>query len=172
MPLGSFRPVAACLRRTPGERWSHGTMPAPDAAVTVVVVVLGLHIIVKFVFFALPYRRRRAMLDKQYGDKPSATATSDRVLMAFTVLLAAFLLWRGVQPAGFLGVLWIGATLIQLYFHQFHRPVAPERAAPPQTSPLKEMSYAIQDAPWRPWPQLLMLTVLVVVCVIRLVTHR
>jgi hypothetical protein len=128
---------------------------------TVVAVVLGLHIITKFAFFALPYRRRRALLDRQYGDKPSATATSDRVLMVFAAAIAVLLLWRGVDPVSFLGALWIGATIIQLYFHQFHRPVQPERAAPPQTSPLKEMSYAIQDAPWRPWPQLLMLTVLV-----------
>jgi hypothetical protein len=128
---------------------------------TVVVVVLGLHIVIKFALFALPYHRRRALLDKQYGDKASATAVSDVVLMAFTVAIAALLLWRGVDPVSFLGGLWIGATLIQLYFHQFNRPVAPERAAPPQTSPLKEMSYAIQDAPWRPWPQLSMLTVLV-----------
>jgi hypothetical protein len=129
---------------------------------SIVVAVLGIHIIVKFAFFALPYRRRRALLDKQYGDKPSATTVSDWVLMAFTVALAALLMWRGVQATSFLAGLWIGATLIQLYFHRFHRPVAPERAAPPQTSPLKEMSYAIQDAPWRPWPQLLTLTVLVV----------
>jgi len=128
---------------------------------TVVVAVLGLHIITKFAFFALPYRRRRALLDKQYGDKASATTTSDLVLMGFTVAIAALLLWRGVDPVSFLGALWIGATLIQLYFHQFDRPVPPERAAPPQASPLKEMSYAIQDAPWRPWPQLLTLTMLV-----------
>ena len=129
---------------------------------TVVVVVLGIHVITKFAFFALPYRRRRALLDKQYGDKASATTRSDLVLMVFTVMVAALLFWRGVEAVSFLGGLWIGATLIQLYFHQFHRPVRPQRAAPPQTSPLKEMSYAIQDAPWRPWPQLLTLTVLVV----------
>ncbi len=133
-----------------------------DTIAAAVVVVLGLHIITKFAFFALPYRRRRALLDKQYGDRPWAGTTSDRVLMAVTVAVAGLVLWRGVDPVSFLGALLVGATLIQLYFHQFHRPVPPERAAPPQTSPLKEMSYAIQDAPWRPWPQLLMLTVLVV----------
>jgi hypothetical protein len=121
-----------------------------DTIATVVVAVLGIHIIIKFAFFALPYRRRRALLDKQYGDKPSATTTSDRVLMVFTVLVAALLLWRGVQAVSFLGGLWIGATLIQLYFHQFRRPVTPQRAAAPPTSPLKEMSYAIQDAPGVP----------------------
>lgn len=131
----------------------------------VVVVVLGLHVIAKFAFFALPYRRRRALLDRQYGDKASATATSDLVLMAFTVAVAALLFWRGVEAVSFLGGLWIGATLIQLYFHQFHRAVPADRAAPPPTSPLKEMSYAIQNEPWRPWPQLLMFTVLVVVSI-------
>lgn len=135
---------------------------------TVVVVVLGLHIIVKLAFFALPYRRRRALLDKQYGDKPSATNASDRVLTAFTMAVAVLVLWRGVDPVSFLGGLWVGATLIQLYFHQFHRPVPAQRAAPPQTSPLKEMSYAIQDAPWRPWPQLLVLTALVVFSLVSL----
>jgi hypothetical protein len=90
----------------------------PNTIATVVVVVLGIHILVKFAFFALPYRRRRAMLDKQYGDKPSATSTSDRVLMMFTVALAALLLWRGLktptESVSFLGGLWIGAILIQL----------------------------------------------------------
>ncbi len=134
-----------------------------DTVATVIVAVLGVHVIVKFAFFALPYRRRRALLDRQYGDRASATAASDLVLMALTVAIAALLLWRGVEAVSFLGGLWIGATLIQLYFHQFHRPVPAQRAAPPPASPLKEMSYAIQDAPWRPWPQLLTLTVLVVI---------
>jgi hypothetical protein len=133
-----------------------------DTIAKVIVVILGVHIIAKFTFFALPYRRRRVALDKQYGDKPSATTTSDRVSMVFTVAIAVVLLWRGVEAVGFLGGLWIGATLIQLYFHQFHRPVPSDRAAPPETSPLKEMSYAIQDAPWRPWPQMLTLAILVV----------
>src|ERR1700735_2936608 len=96
---------------------------------SIVVAVLGIHIITKFAFFALPYRRRRALLDKQYGDKPTATSTSDRVLMAFTAGLAVLFVWRGVEAVSFLGGLWIGATLIQLYFHQFHRPVPPGRAA-------------------------------------------
>jgi hypothetical protein len=134
-----------------------------NTVTTVVVLVLGLHVIVKFAFFALPYPRRRALLDKEYGDKPSATTTSDRLVMAVTVGVALLVLCHSVHSVSFLGGLWVGATLIQLYFHQFDRPVPLERAAPPPRSPLKEMSYAIQAAPWRPWPQLLTLTVLVVV---------
>jgi hypothetical protein len=129
---------------------------------TVVVALLGVHIVVKFAFFALPYTKRRAALDRSYGDKPSATSTSDWIVLGFTVILSALLLWRGVEAVSFLAGLWIGATLIQLYFHRFHEPVPAEKAAPPETSPLKEMSYAIQASPWRPWPQMLVLAVLVV----------
>ena len=132
-----------------------------DTVVTILVSLLGVHIIVKFAFFALPYRRRRAALDKSYGDKPSATTLADIVLLIFTIVLAGLLLWRGVEAVSFLGGIWIGATLIQLYFHQFQVPVKSDRAAPPVASPIKEMSYAIQDSPWRPWPQLLTLAVLV-----------
>src|ERR1700755_2858677 len=118
-----------------------------NTAATVVAGLLGVHIIAKFAFFALPYRKRRAALDKSYGDKPSATSTSDVVVLLVTVALSGLLLWRGVEAVSFLGGLWIGATLIQLYFHRFHDAVPPDRAAPPETSPLKEMSYAIQATP-------------------------
>lgn len=133
-----------------------------NSITTVVIALLGVHIIVKFAFFALPYRTRRAALDKSYGDRASATSTSDWVLLGFVVALCVLLLCRGVEAVSFLGGLWVGATLIQLYFHRFHTPVPAEQAAPPPTSPLKEMSYAIQADPWKPWPQLVILTVLVV----------
>jgi hypothetical protein len=132
-----------------------------DTVATILVALLGVHILVKFAFFALPYRRRRAALDKSYGEAPSATKTSDVALLVLSIAVAVLLLWRGVDAVSFLGGIWIGGTLIQLYFHQFHVPVTPERAAPPTVSPIKEMSYAIQDAPWRPWPEMLTLTVLV-----------
>ena len=128
---------------------------------TVLVGLLGVQALAKFVFFTLPYRRRRAALDKSYGDKPSATITSDTVMLLFTIALSGLLLWRGVEAVSFLGGVWIGATLIQLYFHEFHAPVAQDRAAPPVVSPIKSMSYAIQDSPWRPWRELLTLTVVI-----------
>src|SRR5258708_9485147 len=100
------------------------------AVTTVVIALLGVHIIVKFAFFALPYRKRRAALDKSYGDKPSATTTSDVVVLGFTVVLAALLLWRGVEAVSFLAGLSVGASLIQLYFHQLHTPAPRPRSRP------------------------------------------
>jgi hypothetical protein len=128
---------------------------------TVLVAVLGVHALVKFAFFALPYRRRRAALDKSYNGRRSATTTSDTVMLLFTIVLAALVVWRGIEAASFLGGIWIGATLIQLYFHEFHAPVPADRAAPEPVSPIKTMSYAIQDAPWRPWRELLTLSALI-----------
>jgi hypothetical protein len=133
-----------------------------NTVTTVVVILLGVHVVAKFAFFALPYAKRRAALDRSYGEKPSATTTSDWVTLGFTIALCGLLMWRGVEAVSFLGGLWIGATLIQLYFHRFHEPVPADRSAPPRTSPLKEMSYAIQASPWRPWPEMAVLAVLVV----------
>lgn len=140
-----------------------------DTVTAVIIGLLGLHIIVKFIFFALPYAQRRAALDRSYGAKSTATATSDKVAMAVTIALAALLLWRGAEAVSFLGGLWIGATLIQTYFHRFHEPLAPEFAPPPAVSPIKTMSYAIQAAPWRPWLEMTVLAALAIFCLVRIV---
>jgi hypothetical protein len=138
--------------------------------VELLVALLGVHALVKFAFFfVLPYRRRRAALDRAYGDRPTATRVSDRVLMGIAIGLAALLLRRGAEPVGLLGGFWIGATLVQLYFHRFHEPLTPEEAPPPVVSPIKTMSYAIQAAPGRPWRELLVMTALVVWALVRIV---
>jgi hypothetical protein len=66
-------------------------------------------------------------------------------------------LWRGIEAVSFLGGLWIGAVLSPIPRAGSGRPVSAAG-----TSPLKEMSYAIQASPWRPWPQMSALAVLVV----------
>jgi len=133
-----------------------------DSVTVVLIVLLGVYALLKFAFFLLPYSKRRAALDRAYGDRPSATRTSDPVRLALAVVIAALLLWRGIEPVGFLGGLLIGATLIQIYFHRFHTPLAPDRSPLPVVSPIKVMSYAIQDAPGRPWREILLMAVLIV----------
>ncbi len=56
--------------------------------------------------------------------------------------------------------LYAGATLIQTYFHEFSKPLPSEQAPPPPLSPIKNMSYAIQAFPQKPWKQLTILAVL------------
>jgi hypothetical protein len=132
------------------------------ALAPLVVGLLGVHALLKFAFFLLPYATRRRALDKSYGTSPTATRTSDTVLLVIVVAVAVLLYVRGVDGASFLGGLWIGATLIQVYFHRFHAPLGADRQPPAVDSPIKTMSYAIQDAPWRPWREIALLAVLII----------
>ena len=107
-----------------------------QTAVVVVAVVFGLHALVKFAFFLLPYRRRRADLDRAYGDRLSATRVSDRVSLLVVVAAGVVLFVAGVHVPSFLIGLWCGATLIQLYFHEFHEPLPREVAPPGPAGPI------------------------------------
>jgi hypothetical protein len=60
-----------------------------DTITTVLVAILGIHALVKFAFFTLSYRRRRAALDKSYNGKRCATRRSD--LSVLICLSLAFL---------------------------------------------------------------------------------
>ena len=129
----------------------------------VVVTILGVQTLLKLLFFfALPYAKRRAALDRAYGNKPSATSTSDPILLVMAIAIAALLFWRGIEPVSLLGGFWVGATLTQLFFHRFHEPVSGDRAAPPEVSPLKMMSYAIQARPTLAWREMFSVAVLIV----------
>ncbi len=46
-----------------------------DNIATVVAVILGVHAVGKFAFFALPYARRRAAVDKQYAGRATPAAS-------------------------------------------------------------------------------------------------
>jgi hypothetical protein len=141
-------------------------------AIDILAALLGVHALIKFtVFFVIPYAARRRALDKAYGDRPTATKTADAVLLALTVVIAGLVIWRGLEATSFLAGLWIGATLIQLYFHRFHEPLPPEVAPPPVVSPIKLMSYAIQAAPRRPWPEMLVMATLIVFALV-LISRR
>ena len=131
----------------------------------ILVGVLMLQALVKFtVFFALPYTRRRKMLDSQYGSKTSATGAADLLLLAIVVILLVLLFASGrVEYLSFAVGLWVGMTLIQTYFHEFSKPLPPEELpGSGAISPIKMMSYAIQADPGRPWKQLAIITILAV----------
>lgn len=140
-----------------------------ETAAVVVAVVLGLHILVKFSFFVLPYQRRRADLDRAYGDRLSATRVSDLVSLMVVIVVAVVLFVAGVHVPSFIIGLWCGATLIQLYFHEFHDPLTRETAPPEPAGPIKTMSYAIQASPWRPWRELALIAGLVVASFVALI---
>jgi len=129
-------------------------------AVVVIAVVLGLHAVLKFAFFLLPYRRRRSELDRSYRGRLTATRVQDTVSLVVVIAVVAALFAAGVQPPSFLIGLWCGATLIQVYFHEFHDPLGSSEAPPEPAGPIKTMSYAIQAAPARAWREMALFSVL------------
>jgi hypothetical protein len=137
----------------------------------VLAALVGAHVLIKFTFFLLPYQRRRAALDKSYGgSKLTATATTDAVSFGFCAVLVAVVFIDGVSAVSFLIGLWVGATMIQLYFHRFWQQLDPDKEPPPPAGPIKLMSYAIEARPWKPWPEIAALCILVVAGLIALAT--
>ena len=134
-----------------------------DTVAIVLAALVGAHVLIKFTFFLLSYERRRAALDKAYaGGKLTATATSDAVSYAFCAVLVIVVFIAGVSAVSFLIGLWVGATMIQLYFHRYWQQLDPAREPPPPVGPIKLMSYAIEARPWKAWPEIAALCVLVI----------
>src|SRR5258708_20210518 len=78
-------------------------LPVLRNIVDIIIVILGVHTLLKFAFFlVLPYVRRRAALDRAYGNRSTATRLADIVLLIVAVVLAALLAFRGVKPQPFL----------------------------------------------------------------------
>lgn len=104
--------------------------------------LLLVQALVKFaVFFLMSYARRRKLLDAQYGEKTTATKTTDLLLLGIVLLLLGLLLASGqVETVSFAVGLYAGMTLIQTYFHHFSKPLPPAEAPPPVLSPIKALS--------------------------------
>ncbi len=134
-------------------------------ATTVLKILMTLfciQVLVKLsVFFFISYETRRKQLDKSYNNKRSATKATDYVLLAICALLVTLLFFsENLEYLSFITGLYVGATLIQVYFHQFSEPLPKEKSPSEPTSPIKIMSYAIQAFPRRPWKELSFLMVL------------
>ncbi len=128
----------------------------------VLLLLLSIHAVVKPLFFYfLSYNTRRKQLDKSYGNKKTATKLFDNVILLVLLVLIILLIISGqMQYLSFAVGLYVGATLIQVYFHSFSSQLPEDKAPKPPASPIKIMSYAIQANPEKPWKSLLFISVL------------
>lgn len=118
-------------------------------ALKILLTIFCVQVLVKmYVFFFVKYDVRREQLDKSYGNKTSATKTADYVLLGICVVLVSLLyFYKNLEYISFITGLYVGATLIQIYFHHFSDPLPEAKAPKPPISPIKMMSYAIQAYP-------------------------
>lgn len=128
----------------------------------ILLLLLSIHAVLKPLFFyILPYNVRRKQLDKSYGNKTSATTLFDNVIFVIMIVIVVLLfLSHSIEYLSFIAGLYIGATLIQTYFHTFSSQLPDDKAPKPPVSPIKMMSYAIQANPEKPWKQLLFISLL------------
>jgi len=136
-----------------------------NMASTILKVLMTLFVIqglIKFyVFFFVKYDVRRKRLDKSYGNNTSATKYFDNIILVILALLITLLfISDNMEYLSFITGLYVGATLIQVYFHQFSDPLPDDKAPSQPISPIKMMSYGIQAFPKKPWKELLFLTVI------------
>jgi hypothetical protein len=128
----------------------------------VLLTLFCLQALLKFaVFFFVPYEKRRKQLDKSYGMATSATKLFDNVILIVLLFLITLLFASGrMDYLSFITGIYIGATLIQVYFHRFSDPLSDDKAPKDPISPIKVMSYAIQAFPKKPWKELLFLSLI------------
>lgn len=128
----------------------------------VLILLLSIHAVLKpLFFFLLNYQTRRKQLDKSYGNKSSATRLFDNVILLVLIVLITLLIISGqMQYLSFAVGLYVGATLIQVYFHSFSNKLPEDKSPKPPASPIKIMSYAIQANPEKPWKSLLFISIL------------
>ena len=132
-----------------------------DSTVLKVLMTLFLvQILIKvYFFFFVDYAIRRKQLDKTYVNKRSATKFFDNGILVILALLIVLLFTSAnMEYLSFITGVYIGATLIQVYFHRFSEPLPDDKAPEAPVSPIKILSYAIQAFPKKPWKELLFLT--------------
>ena len=138
-----------------------------DTALFILKILLVFFIVytlIKFyVFFFVKYETRRKLLDSSYNRKTSATKVSDIFLLIMVLLLTGLLFVSGAtEYISFITGLLAGMILIQLYFHSFNEQLKSDKSPEPPVSPIKIMSYAIEDSPGKAWKELLIITILVI----------
>lgn len=128
----------------------------------ILLTLFALQALVKFfVFFFVSYEKRTGQLEKSYAGKMSATTVFDDVILIILLALVVLLfVSKSMQYISFIAGLYIGATLIQVYFHRFSTPLPPEKSPDAPVSPIKLMSYAIQANPEKPWKEIILLALL------------
>lgn len=130
----------------------------------ILLVVYSLYSLLKFIEFFMRSDENKAKgLYRIYVQgNGSVIRIFDNVILVLMMLFLVLLFVSGVEYVSFTTGLLVGMTIIQVFFHRFSVPLAPEQSPSPPLTALKMMSYSIQANPGRAWRELLLITLLLV----------
>jgi hypothetical protein len=128
---------------------------------TVVLIAFCVQGLVKFaVGFLVPYQTRINRIATYYRRDGRIISIYDSATLVIIVALVILLFLTDMQELSFITGLVVGMLVIQIFFHRFDKPLAPERVPESGSPPRKVMSYAIQAQPGLAWREILVMTAL------------
>jgi hypothetical protein len=128
---------------------------------TIALIAFCVQGLVKFgVGFLVPYQTQIGRIATYYRRDGRIISIYDSVTLVIIVGLIGLLFVTGMQDLSFITGLIVGMLIIQLFFHRFDKPLAPEQSPESGAAPRKVMSYAIQAQPGLAWREILVMTAL------------
>ena len=128
---------------------------------TIVLIAFCVQGLVKFAAgFLIPYSTRINRIANYHRRDGRIIGIYDSVTLVVIVVLVVLLFLTAMQELSFITGLIVGMLIIQIFFHRFDKPLAPERAPESGAPPRKVMSYAIQAEPALAWREILVMTAL------------
>jgi hypothetical protein len=130
-------------------------------ALAILLIAFCIQGLVKFaVGFLVPYDTRIKRISSYYERDGRIISIYDSATLAIITVLVVLLFLTEMQELSFITGLIVGMLVIQIFFHRFSRPLAPERAPESPPPPRKLMSYAIQANPALAWREIALMTCL------------
>ncbi len=132
-----------------------------SVVLTILLIAFCVQGLVKFaVGFLVPYQTRINRIATYYRRDGRIISIYDSVTLVIIVALVVLLLLTDMQELSFITGLVVGMLIIQIFFHRFDKPLAPEQEPESGAPPRKIMSYAIQADPALAWREIVVMTAL------------
>ena len=129
-------------------------------ALEILLILYCVQALTRFaIHFLLPYDKRIRQMERNYAKDHKIIARYDDIALVVQLIMVALLFATTMQYLSFLTGLFVGMSLIQLYFHRFIHPLPKDKMPESPYPPVKLMSFAIQAQPDLAWREYLLIAV-------------
>ncbi len=129
-------------------------------ALTLLLTLYCLQSLAKFaIHFFVPYDKRIRRMAANYSQDHRRISRYDTVSLVVQIVMVVLLFTTHVDGYSFLTGLFVGMSLIQVYFHRFIEPLPPDKMPESPILPVKLVSYAIQAKPALAWREYLLMSI-------------